>query len=694
MKSIKKTSKSKKNKRKINIKQKEKIIEKRYNILIIIIIVVFLILFISLFYIQVIDVDKYKEKLETLTNNVIEGSTAPRGRIYDRNHKIIVDNTPVKVIYYKKQGISTQGEIELAYRLANLLEIDSSSLTKNELKRFWIKNNKDVANAKITEDEWNNLSLRKITSTEIDKLKLERVTEEEIINYSDLDKEAAYIYYLMNKGYTSSEKIIKSKNVTDEEYAKIAALTDELKGVDVRLDWERSYPYGDTLKSILGNVSGYNGIPAELKDYYLDLGYSLDDKVGTSYLEYQYDSYLKGEKSTYVINKYGEKTLLSEGNRGNDIVLTIDIELQKQIEAILEEELIKTKSEPNTEYYNRSFAIVADPNTGEILAMAGKQIVDKNGEYVIYDFIPGIITSPVTVGSVVKGASHIVGYKYGGLNIGEVRNDTCVKVAGTPLKCSWQSLGTLNDITALKMSSNTYQFYTAMRVAGINYFYNTPFKVSEEIFNKYRTIFNQFGLGVKTGIDLPNESTGQIGSSDSGGLLLDFSIGQYDTYTPMQLSQYIGTIANNGSRMQPYLLKEVYSSNKNDGNLEKLIYKNESVILNKVDIEQVYIDRVKEGFKSVLSYGGTGAGFIDLKYNPAGKTGTSQSFIDTNFDGKIDKETITTTFVGFAPADNPKVTFTVVSPDVSHYDNGYTYQSYVNRRIAKRVSNLYFTMYQ
>lgn len=694
MKSTKKTSKVKKNKRKINIKEKEQIIEKRYNLLIIIIIIAFLVLFISLFYIQVIDIDKYKEKLDTLSNNVVLGSTAPRGRIYDRNHKIIVDNTPVKVIYYKKQGISTQGEIELAYRLANLLEIDYSTSSQNELKRFWIKNNKTEANSKVTEDEWNNLSLRKITSTEIDKLKLERVTDEEISNYTDLDKEAAYIYYLMNKGYTSSEKIIKRDNVTDLEYATIASLTNELKGVDVRLDWERSYPNGDTLKSILGNVSGYNGIPAELKDYYLNLGYSLDDKVGTSYLEYQYDNYLKGTKNTYVINKYGEKNLLNSGTRGNDIVLTIDIELQKQIETILEEELSKTKNEPNTEYYNRSFVIVADPNTGEILAMAGKQIVDKNGEYQIYDFIPGIITSPITVGSVVKGASHIVGYKYNGLTIGEVRNDTCVKVAGTPLKCSWKSLGTLNDITALKMSSNTYQFYTAMKVAGINYFYNTPFKADEEVFNKYRTTFNQFGLGVKTEIDLPNESIGQVGNSDSGGLLLDFAIGQYDTYTPMQLSQYIGTIANNGKRMKPYLLKEVYSSNKEDGNLEKLIYKNEPTILNTVDVEQVYLDRVKEGFKSVLNYGGTGSGYINLKYNPAGKTGTSQSFIDTDLDGKIDKETITATFVGFAPSDNPKVTFTVASPDVSHYDNNSTYQSYVNRRIAKRVSELYFTMYQ
>lgn len=80
--------------------------------------------------------------------------------------------------------------------------------------------------------------------------------------------------------------------------------------------------------------------------------------------------------------------------------------------------------------------------------------------------------------------------------------------------------------------------------------------------------------------------------------------------------------------------------------------------------------------------------------NPAGKTGTSQSFIDSDGDGKVDKETVTTTFVAYAPYDNPQVTFTVISPDIYYSETGSTYQSTVNKRIAKEVSDAYFSIYK
>jgi cell division protein FtsI/penicillin-binding protein 2 len=102
------------------------------------------------------------------------------------------------------------------------------------------------------------------------------------------------------------------------------------------------------------------------------------------------------------------------------------------------------------------------------------------------------------------------------------------------------------------------------------------------------------------------------------------------------------------------------------------------------------LDRVKEGFKMVMR--GTGAGYIDLKYDPAGKTGTSQSFLDSDDDGMVDKETVSNTFVAFAPFNNPKVTFTVVTPDT--YDYSSSHQSYVNRRISKRISEKYFEIYK
>lgn len=664
------------------------IIQKRYYVLIGIIIIGMIILVIDLCYIQVFKNKYYTKRVEELSIKIVEGDSVPRGRIYDRNHKLLVDNVPVKTIYYKKEaGMTNKEELELAYTLSDILTLDISPLKDTDLRNFWVKNNIDIANSKITEEEWNELELRKKTKEEIEELKRIRITEEELNTYEERDKKAAYIYALMNKGYSYSEKVIKNKDVTDEEYAIIGESSD-LKGVKTRLDWERIYPYGNVFKIMLGSVStSESGIPYELKDDYLAKGYSLNDRVGISYIEYQYEEYLKGIKNKYqVLN--GEYKLIEEGTRGNDIVLTIDIELQQAIEQILEEEILKAKKEPNTSFYNRSFVVITDPNTGEILAMAGKQIALRNGEYVFYDYTPGVLTSPVVVGSVIKGASHIVGYNTGALKIGEIRQDECIKIAATPLKCSWKPLGTLNDLTALKHSSNTYQFRTAIKVGGGNYVYDGPLSLNPEAFDIYRNTFAQFGLGVKTEIDMPVESLGYKGTSTQSGLLLDFAIGQYDTYTPIQLSQYISTIANGGSRLKPLLLKEVISPSN------ETIFQSEPVVLNTVDTKPEYLDRVKEGFKMVLERGGTGSGSVDLSLKPAGKTGTSQSIIDTDHDGVGDTETITTTFAGYMPYDNPVMSMVVVSPDSFYQSTSSSYQYHVNYKISHEVSKKFFEIYQ
>lgn len=668
--------------KKRNIKD---IIEKRYIIMIIIICIVMIVLGLNLFFIQVIKHDFYVNKVEQLNRNVIFSNSTPRGRIYDRNCKIIVDNESVKVIYYEKpNGVTTKEEIEVAYKVADMIEIDYE-LEINDLKKFWILNNKEESNNLITDEEWRLLEERKLTNLDIENLKIERINDQ-LDEFTDKDKKAASIYYLMNVGYSYDEKIIKDEDVTDKEYALIAENINNIKGFDVRLDWNRVYPYGDVFKSILGNVSK-TGIPYELKDYYLNLGYSLDDRVGTSYLEYQYESILKGEKVSYQIMEDGSKKIINQGSRGKDIVLTIDIELQKEIEKILEEEVKKGKSYPNTKYYNRSFVIISDPNTGEILAMAGKQVIDGK----IYDYTPGIVTTPVTAGSIVKGASHAVGYKTGALKIGDIRYDECIKIADTPLKCSWTNLGNLNDIQALKYSSNVYQFYTAFNVGGGNYSYNEKISINPQAFETYRNMFKQFGLGVKTEIDLPIESLGYTSDSALPGHLLDFSIGQFDTYTPIQLSQYINTIANGGSRMKPYLLKAVYNPTK-DG-LTDLLYETKPTILNEVSLEDEYIKRIQAGFREVMTTSGTGVGFIDSKYNPAGKTGTSESFIDSDGDGVVDKQTMTNTFGGYAPYDNPKVSFVVISPDIFYKETS-TSRAPINKNISYRISQKYFEFYK
>ena len=657
--------------------------------IIVLLISIYLVIGCRLFNLQILKNSEYNDKLAMATEKTIESTSAPRGRIYDRNHKLLVDNEGIKTIYYKKQnGITTKEEIELAYEVSNNIDIDYSKIDDNKLKDFYYKSRYKECRKKITDEEWDLYNMRKLNDKDIDKLIYERL-DDEISEYTDSDKKAAYIYYLMNKGYSYAEKVIKNSDVTDAEYAYISENIDNLKGFNTKLDWERVYLYGDTFKSILGNVSSNTqGIPSELSEEYLKRGYTLDDRVGISYLEYQYEDYLRGTKAKYRLLADNSYELVSEGKRGNDIVLTIDIELQKYLEEVLSNEVLNAKGEPGTQYYNRSFAIVSDPNTGEILAMAGKQAVLKDGYYQIVDYTPGIVTLPVTPGSVVKGASMMVGYKYGAIDIGTVLNDECIKIKDTPLKCSWQTMGPIDDVYALQNSSNVYQYKIAIKVGNGSYEYNQGLVLDESAFDKYREMYAEFGLGEKTGIDLPVESLGFMGKSRLPGHLLDFSIGQYDTYTPIQLSQYINTIANNGVRLKPYLLKEVYKPSDSGDTFGSLIYKANVTELGKLSVEKKYIDRVREGFSAVVTKG-LGYGYMGNYTNSAGKTGTSQSFIDTDGDGKVDTETITSSFVGYSPSDNPKMSIVVVSPDISVPDST-TYG--VTRNISAQVVNKYFEL--
>lgn len=695
IKKIKKIEK-KKNSKPINKKKKNtdkylpEIMEKRFNIIIVIVGFLFTVIVGRLFYLQVLKSDEYNDKLAYMSEKIIESTSAPRGRIYDRNYNLLVDNEGIKTIYYKKASdVTTSEEIKLAYTIAENIDVDYSKVNDTRLKTFYYKSHYDECRKKITDEEWNLYSKRKLDDDDIVDLIYERL-DEEIKEYNELDKEAAYIYYLMNKGYSYAEKIIKNRNVSEEEYAYISENIDNLKGFNTKLDWERVYLYGDTFKTILGSVSSNSqGIPAELADVYLKKGYSLDDRVGISYLEYQYEEYLRGTKTTYRLLEDNSYELLSEGRRGNDIILTIDIELQKYLEEVLSYEVLNAKNEAGTKYYDHSFAVIADPNTGEILAMGGKKVVTKDSERYIVDYTPGVVTLPVTPGSVVKGASMMVGYKYGAIDIGTVQYDECIKIKDTPEKCSWRSMGYIDDIYALQYSSNVYQYKIAINVGKGKYEYNKSLNLDEDAFKKYRDMYAEFGLGVKTGIDLPVESLGYQGTSKLPGHLLDFSIGQYDTYTPIQLSQYINTIANGGSKLKPYLLKEVYKPSDNGEKFGSLIYKASTTVQGTLSVDKKYIDRVREGFSKVVT-SGLGYGYMGYYNNSAGKTGTSQSFIDTDGDGKVDTETITSSFVGYSPSDNPKMSIVVVSPDISVPDSS---QSMITKRITAKMVNKYFELY-
>ena len=662
------------------------VILNRSKFLLWLVVCLFSIVFIKIFYVMIIDNYKYDILLSKLNYNVVYGESTPRGRILDRNLKVIVDNEAVNTVVYKRDKSTSIDEmIDLAYTVSKHLELDYYKLTDRAKREFYLYKNSDYCDKLISDDEYELYKMRKLTSLELEEMKISRISSQVLNGFNDDDLRAAYLFYLMRTGYSYTEKIIKS-NVSDREFAYISENNNILIGFDTKVDWVRVYPYGDVMKSILGTVSSSSqGVPADEKDYYLKMGYSLNDRVGLSYLEKQYEQYLKGEKSKYEVVNSRELKLVDEGRRGNDIVLSIDIELQAEVEKIIIEQLLKAKREPNTKFYDHSSVVMQDPYNGEVLVMASKKLV--NGE--IVDNVTNILTSPITPGSVVKGASILVGYNEGAIKIGEKMYDECVKIAGAPKKCSSVlDLGVIDDIVALAKSSNVYQFKTAIRVNGQEYSYGMKLNFNQKAFDTYRKMYRSFGLGVTTGIDLPVESLGYTSVDKSSGNLLDYVMGQYETYTPLQLSQYISTIANGGNRYQVHLLKDVRD---NDG---KVIYSYEPKILNIISTKEEYMSRMKEGFYAVMHMvGGYGRNYIDRRFDASGKTGTSQSFIDTNNDGIIDTETITSSFVGYVPSKKPKYSIMVTSPNSSYPNSSNNFASLVTLRITKAVTDKYNEMY-
>ena len=594
----------------------------------------FTIITVRLFYLQIIERNYYLEKLSSKNNKIVLEDVSLRGRIYDKNNNLLVDNQLIMTIIYKKEdNIILKDEIKLAYDISKKIELDYHKLTNSYLKDFYLLEHEDIILNRLTDKEKEEYQKRLISNNEYYNLKKSKITNSDLDIYNDSDKKAIYLYYLMNNGYSYMEKIIK-ENATMEEFMYFSENNDNLHGFNTKYLYGRKYLYGDTFKSILGKVGN---IPSENKDYYLAHGYMINDKVGLSNIELVYEDYLKSSKATYLI-KNNEKILVKEPDKGKDLKLTIDINLQKMVDNILEEEVRKAKKSYSSKYYNHSYVLISD-----------------------------------TYGSIL--ASMLVGYSEGAIKIGEVMLDECIKIKGTPKKCSIYNMGRINDINALAYSSNVYQFKTAIRVGKGKYRYNETLKIDDKAFDIYRDYFKRFGLGDKTGIELLNESMGYKGNNRSPGLLLNFAIGQYDTYTNIQLNQYISTIAR-GVRYKMHLLDEIMDSN------HQTILKIEPEVLNEIGIKDEYLKRVREGLKAVINYG-SGKRYTNLK--AAGKTGTSESFIDSNHDGKIDKETISTNFVLYYPTINPKVAISINSPDISVPSSNYRYP--INQEVIKKITN-------
>lgn len=641
------------------LKQK-RMTNRRIGVIFMAIVSLLIILVLRLGYLQIVKGEAYRQAVDN-NENIEVNESVPRGRIYDRNGKLLVDNTSKKSITYTRDRMTTSKEILIiAKKLQKIIDMPTGALTQRDKQDFYILTHKEVVdqlmkkesallkNGEITEEAYNTALYKKLTAKQLNKL-------------SKKELQVAAIYREMSSGSQLSPQIIKNEDVTEKEYASVSQNLGELPGVNTSMDWDRKYLYGDTLRTMFGRVSSKEeGLPKELTDYYLAKGYSRNDRVGQSYLEYQYENVLRGKKKKmrYITNKSGkiiDSEVLSEGSRGDDLILSIDIELQLKVEKLVDNNIRKLRS-MGARDMDKVLVVVQDPHNGDILALAGRQI-DKSGK--ITDYHYGTFTSQYAVGSSVKGATLLTGYSNGAISVGEKMIDQPLVFKGGIQKRSYfNQSGSLaiNDKQALMHSSNVYMFKTALKLAGLDY--SSGMSLPDDITEagqKLRKGMNQFGLGVKTGIDLPNEVTGQTGIlKNNPGNFLDLAIGQYDTYTPLQLSQYVSTIANDGYRIQPHIVKEIRGASKT-GKIGPIKSHFNGKVLNKINNTDKEIEQVKSGFEMVFNQAeGTGyASFNNTAVKAAGKTGTAE----VTQDGEA---RVNSTYIGYAPVKKPEMSFSII----------------------------------
>jgi len=681
-------------KRKLKKKKKKSHIPFRLNLLFLIVFFSFIALISRLAYIQLVKGDEFVALVQR-TETTTAKKSVPRGSIYDSQGRILVGNKPKLAINYTRPAdVKASTMLETAKKLTTLISVDASELKERDLKDYWVATNPDKVDSLLTAEEKKRIAKENLSTSKTYEMQLEHIPADEL-NYSDAEKQVIAIFTKMNSAYALSTVTLKNEGVTEQEVAKISERLGELRGVDVDSDWDREYPMGDMLKTILGTVSSEKtGLPSDKVKSLLAQGYSLNDRVGTSYLEEQYETVLSGTKTVVKsqTNTKGEVVNTTEtypGKGGSNLVLTIDTEFQKKIEEIAK----KSVEEMTDPAADRVYIVVMNPKNGDILGITGKKKkFDENFHSTgVEDDALGAINNSFGMGSVVKPATVLSGYMDGAITLDDnTIVDEPIEFEASKPKSSWFNRNgkmELTDLDALERSSNVYMIKLAMKMGGqTTYEKGGRLNINLSLFDKLREYYAQFGLGVRTGIDLPNEGKGYNGGTADAFSALDFAFGQFDLYTPLQLAQYMSTIANGGTRIAPRLVKEIHETSPNGGigNLEDVV---PTKIMNSIQVSKEILDHIKEGLYRV-THGENGTSATTFRtYSPqvAGKTGTTEAFYSGPNPAYTNEAVENSTFISYAPYDNPEIVVAVVAPyfkDGSPYDYA--------AKVAKQVYDAYF----
>ena len=662
----------------------------RLNLLFSIVILLFMTIIGRLLYMQVLNKDFYEKKLASASQTKVTTSSA-RGEIYDASGKPLVENTLKQVVSFTRSNKMTATDLkEIAKKLLTYVSISSPNLTERQLADYYLadpeiykKTVEALPSEKRLDSDGNRLSESELYNNAVDSVPTSQ------LNYTEDEKKEIYLFSQLNAVGNFATGTIATDPLNDSQVAVIASISKEMPGISISTSWDRKI-LETSLSSIVGSVSSEKaGLPAEEAEAYLKKGYSLNDRVGTSYLEKQYEETLQGKRSVKEIHldKYGNMEsvdTIEEGSKGNNIKLTIDLAFQDSVDALLKSYFNSELGNGGAKYSEGVYAVALNPKTGAVLSMSGLKHDLKTGELTPDSL--GTVTNVFVPGSVVKAATISSGWENGVLSGNQTLTDQPIVFQGSAPIYSWYKLAygsfPITAVEALEYSSNAYVVQTALGIMGQTYQPNMFVGTSnlESAMGKLRSTFGEYGLGSATGIDLPDESTGLVPKEYNFANFITNAFGQFDNYTPMQLAQYVATIANDGVRLAPHIVEGIYDNN-DKGGLGELIQAIDTKEINKVNISESDMAILHQGFYQV-SHGTspltTGRAFSDgATVSISGKTGTGESYVAGG------QEANNTNAVAYAPTENPQIAVAVVFPHNTNLTKN------VGPAIARDIINLY-----
>ena len=585
---------------------------------------------------------------------------APRGEILDcYGRQIAINRDGYNIVFNKAYVKDNLNDIILT--LINLLE-QNQTVWKDELpitvaKPYAFiegaKTNKVIKKAELA----HYATAQNCVDALIEKYELQKYSE------TDQRKILGVRYGMDIADFSISYPYTFAEDIPTELMRKISESSFLLDGVTVDVVPFREYTDTSLAVNLIGTVGP---IFEEEWEKYKAKGYSYDDKVGKSGIEAWGEDYLRGTDGeiTYRLDNDGNiisKEVTKEPIAGKTIMLTLDKNMQRSVQDSLEQVVRKLQSEGGTA--KAGTAVAVRINTGEVICAANFPTYDSATMNENYNALAADPAKPLTnrafsgvypIGSTIKPAVAIAALQNNHYTLGETVK--CVKryvyFEDYQPNCMHYH-GHMNLKTALSKSCNYFFFDLGRRVGGAT----------------LTDYFKQFGLGVKTGVEV-GDTAGILlepKNNGMGGATLQISIGQLNAFTPLQLANYTATLANGGTHYKATLISQIVSYNMAD-----VFDKNEPQVLNKVEMSEKNLNAVKEGMLSVTEDGTGRAALGDYPIKVGGKTGTAQ------VTGKVDHSI----FIGFAPFDNPEIAISVV---LEHGASGFGAGT-----IARNILDAYF----